>query len=134
MSSAPIWYLDTSAALKLVSTEPESDALAAAIDEVQPILVSALLLETELRRAVHRHAQLTQGDITSFLEPINLIDMPRSLYLQAGLLGGENLRSLDALHLSAAIMETVDAVVTYDHRMIMAAEEAGISVVCPTPE
>ena len=42
-----IWYLDTSAALKLVVEEPESDALAQAIDREQPDLVACWLLETE---------------------------------------------------------------------------------------
>jgi hypothetical protein len=49
-----IWYLDTSAAVKLCVREAETDAMAEAITEEQPRLVSAQLLETELRRAASR--------------------------------------------------------------------------------
>ena len=46
------WYLDTSAAIKLLVDERESADLAEHIDAGQQELVSAILLETELRRAV----------------------------------------------------------------------------------
>lgn len=45
------WYLDTSAALKLMIDEEESGALADHLDAETPDLVACLLLETELRRA-----------------------------------------------------------------------------------
>ena len=41
------------------------------------------------------------------------------------------LRSLDALHLAAAIRLGVDAVVTYDTRMTQAARDLGLVVLAP---
>ena len=45
------WYLDTSAAMKLIKRESESTALTERLRADRPDLISALLLETELRRA-----------------------------------------------------------------------------------
>lgn len=49
-----LWYLDASAALKLLVEEPESEALAQSIDREQPDLVACWLLETEMRSAARR--------------------------------------------------------------------------------
>ncbi|EFS73938.1 hypothetical protein HMPREF9621_01777 [Cutibacterium modestum HL037PA2] len=56
------WYLDASAAAKLMVAESESAALIDEINRSQPHLVASLLLETELRRMVHRFPQLTRHD------------------------------------------------------------------------
>ena len=81
------WYLDTSAAIKLLVDERESADLAEHIDAGQQELVSAILLETELRRAVHRHELLTQETVSEFLATLTIYDMPPSLYGEAGLIG-----------------------------------------------
>jgi predicted nucleic acid-binding protein len=125
------WYVDTSAALKLLVQEPESDALATAIDDEQPDLVASLLIETELRRAVQRAPGLSQARVTELLGDISLYELPPSLFTEAGLLPGAALRSLDALHLAAAIRLGVDRVVTYDRRMAEAAVALGIQVGAP---
>lgn len=126
------WYLDTSAALKLIVQEPESDALAEAIDHEQPDLVACLLLETELRRVVPRDPAVSQALVTDLLEAVSLHELPPSLFTEAGLLPGPGLRSLDALHLTAAIRLGVDRVVTYDRRLAHAADELGITVHSPS--
>jgi predicted nucleic acid-binding protein len=126
------WYLDTSAALKLIVQEPESEALAGAIDQEQPDLVACLLLETELRRAVPRDPAMSQTVVTDLLEAVSLHELPPSLFTEAGLLPGAGQRSLDALHLGAAIRLGVDRVVTYDRRMARAADELGITVYSPS--
>lgn len=126
-----VWYLDTSAALKLLVEEAESDALARAVDAEQPDLVACWLLDTELRRAVHRTAGLTHGHVSAFLEGVGLYEVPASLFREAGLLPGAALRSLDALHLSAAVRIGVDAVLTYDLRMQDASRGLGLTVLAP---
>jgi predicted nucleic acid-binding protein len=125
------WYLDTSAAMKLMVEEAESAALAAALDEVQPDLVSCLLLETEARRAAHRSTGLTQEHVTQLLDGVALYEAPPSLFREAGLFPGAALRSLDALHLAAAVRLGADAVVTYDERMATSARGLGLAVVAP---
>jgi predicted nucleic acid-binding protein len=126
------WYLDTSAALKLLVDEEHSDALARALDAAQPELAACWLLDTELRRAAAREAALTQQDVSDLLEGIDLYEVPSSLFREAGLLPGQSLRSLDALHLAAAIRIGVECVVTYDTRMGESARLLGISVLTPT--
>jgi uncharacterized protein len=125
------WYLDTSAALKLVVEEDESSALAETLDRQQPDLVACWLLETELRRAVQRDEGLTHEVITGLLDGIGLYEVPGSLFREAGLLPGANLRSLDALHLAAAIRIGVEYVLTYDTRMRDSARLLGLAVLAP---
>lgn len=126
------WYLDTSAALKLLVEEAESPALARAIDDQQPDLVASWLLDTELRRAVQREEALDQELVTDLLEGVSLFEAPPSLFREAGLLPGPRLRSLDALHLASAIRIGVDHLVTYDARMGECARAIGLSVLAPT--
>jgi uncharacterized protein len=117
--------------LKLVVEEPESEALARAIDAAQPDLVASWLLETEMRRAAQREEALTQEIVSGFLDGVALYEAPASLFREAALLPGANLRSLDALHLAAAVRIGVDQVVTYDSRMMDSARLLGLRVLAP---
>ncbi|MGC5628686.1 type II toxin-antitoxin system VapC family toxin [Georgenia sp. Z1344] len=124
------YYLDTSAAAKLLVEEHESAPLAAWADDADVILVATHLLETEMRRFANRHV-LPQAAVSAILERVDLHDLPPSLFREAGLLAGTMLRSLDALHLAAAIRLDVEALVTYDNRLAGAAEELGMRVRAP---
>jgi len=126
-----VWYLDTSAALKLLIEEPESPALAQTVDREQPDLVAGWVLETELRRAAQRLPALGMDVVSEFLAGVSLYEMPGSLFREAGILPGETLRSLDALHLAAAVRIGVDLVLTYDVRMADSARLLGLSVLSP---
>lgn len=126
-----LWYLDTSAALKLVLAEDESAALAAAVSESDLTLVGTRLLETEMRRAAHRTPELHQDQVTAFLSTIDLYSLGDSVFRQAGLLQGPALRSLDALHLASAIALDADAIVTYDARLAKSSHEVGVPAVAP---
>lgn len=58
------YYLDTSAAAKLLALEAETGALASFLDEAvnaDHSIVSSFLLETELRRFAVRHSILQAG-------------------------------------------------------------------------
>lgn len=125
------WYVDTSAAIKLLVEEAESTALLEAVEIETPDLVACLLVETELRRVVAREPALTQSMISDLLQSISLYELPPPIFAEAGLLAGSSLRSRDALHLAAAIRLGVDGVVTYDRRMAASAEELGLAVMAP---
>ena len=125
------WYLDTSAALKLLVEERESVAVVEFIERTQPDLVSSFLLETELRRAAQRQPQISQSAVAGLLAGVGLLDLPASVFREAGLLPGANLRSLDTLHLAAAIRANVDQILTYDARMTQAATALGFTVLAP---
>ncbi|TGN63891.1 PIN domain-containing protein [Nocardioides eburneiflavus] len=124
-------YLDTSAAAKLVVEEAESDALADELHRMAPTLVGCLLLETELRRLVAREPALTQQAVTQLLRGVELYELPPPLFTEAGLLPGSGLRSLDSLHLAAAVRLEVESVITYDRRMAEAATSLGMDVLAP---
>jgi predicted nucleic acid-binding protein len=117
--------------MKLLVEEAETDALASTLDSEKPDLVASMLLETELRRAAHRVDALTQEMVTGFLDGVDLYELPVSVFQEAGLLPGRSLRSLDALHLSAAIRVGAERVVAYDDRLLAAARELGFSVLAP---
>ena len=125
-------YLDTSAAVKLLVEEAESEALAAELRGREVDLVACLLLETELRRLSVREPALTQMAVSQLLQGVDLYELPPPLFTEAGLLPGAGLRSLDALHLAAAIRLEVEAVITYDRRMTEAATALGIRVLAPS--
>ncbi|WP_413248706.1 type II toxin-antitoxin system VapC family toxin [Sinomonas flava] len=128
----PLWYLDTSAALKLVIEEPESAALAMAIDGAGAELAACRLLETEMRRAAQRVSGLHQDAVTAFLDTVDIYEMTAPLFRQAGLIPGTMLRSLDALHLAAAISLDVEAIATFDVRLAEASRDAGLAVIRPS--
>lgn len=124
-------YVDASAALKLLFVEAETEPLRAHLASATVDLISSQLLETEMRRAVHRNPDLAQSDVTALLEGIHLLDTSGVTFRAAGFLPGQHLRSLDALHLASAITAGADAIVTYDVRMTESAESLGLKVVAP---
>lgn len=128
-----ILYIETSAAAKLLVDEPASGRLAVRLDDAvdsDNALISSTLLETELRRLAVR-VDLAQTAVTHLLERFDLVETDRSLYREAGLLPGRHLRSLDALHLAAALRVDADVMVTYDHRQADAATAIGLPVLAP---
>jgi uncharacterized protein len=125
-----IVYVETSAAAKLLVEEPQSARLAAHLDGLADAPVSCLLLETELRRLAVR-LDLPQPAVTDLLDRFDLLEPDRALYREAGVLGGRHLRSLDALHVAAALRWDADVLVSYDERQVAAAEAAGLRVTAP---
>ncbi|WP_431814035.1 type II toxin-antitoxin system VapC family toxin [Kocuria sp. cx-455] len=124
-----VLYLDTSAAVKLISDEQESDGLRSYLDE-GPTLVSSDLLETELRRIGIRH-DIDQVLITSVLDGVTLTPLTRDQFREAGLYPQIGLRSPDALHLAGALHIEASAILTYDIRLAEAARAHGLEVVAP---
>jgi predicted nucleic acid-binding protein len=119
-----IVYVETSAAAKLLVEEEASARLAEHLDALRVAPVSSLVLETELRRLAVR-VELPQAAVTSVLERVDLLETDRSLYREAGLLPGRHLRSLDALHVAAALRLDAAVMLSYDHCQIAAAEAVG---------
>jgi predicted nucleic acid-binding protein len=116
-----VWYLDTSAFLKLVVAEEESSSIRAWMARSGPCW-SSQLLRTEALRAGHRLG-IAEEVVAEAL----------STFLAAGRLRPSSLRSLDALHLATALElgDDLQGVVTYDARMIEGAEAASIAVITP---
>jgi uncharacterized protein len=120
-----IVYVETSAAAKLLVEEEASARLAAHLDSLGAPPVSCLVLETELRRMAVR-VDIPQSAVTAVLDRFDLLETDRSLYREAGTLPGRHLRSLDAVHVAAALRWDADVMLSYDQRQLAAADAVGL--------
>jgi predicted nucleic acid-binding protein len=130
VTGAPVVYVDTSALAALLIEQAESPAVLDWLDRTPDNLVSSDLLETELRRLAVREC-LEQSDVTRILEGVSLAALDRAVYRSAGFLPMRYLRTLDALHLEAAVRLDASAVLTYDRRLGEAARSVGLEVIAP---
>ncbi len=128
-------YLDSSAFVKLVVTEPESTALRSFLAERGAPRVSSSLLRTESLRAVRHLGPDALATVREGLRRIDLIAIDDRILDAAGTLEPQVLGTLDAIHLATAMAvgDDLDAIVTYDERMIDAARLMGLSTAVPRP-
>ncbi len=128
------FYLDTSVAVKLVVAEVGSLALRTWLRKATVPIVSSDLLRTELLRATRRGAPDQMQQARAVLDSVVLITLSTALFERAGDLEPERLRTLDALHLAAALDlgDDLDGIITYDDRLSSAATALGISVIAPS--
>lgn len=123
--------LDTSALVKLLVAEPETAALRAYLRS-RPVRAASALVRTELRRAAVRLPGDLLPTAERLLAGLALVPVDDALLDTAGTLGPAVLRSLDAIHLAAALrVAPVEAVITYDDRMSTAAASLGLRVAAP---
>ncbi len=126
-------YLDTSALVKLVVSEPESPSLLRSLAQ-WPNRVSATLVRTEATRALRRsgNAHLL-GSLRRILHALHLVRLDEPLLERAGHLEPVDLRSLDSIHLAAAsaLGPELGIMFVYDARLRDAAAALGIEVASP---
>jgi len=125
--------LDTSAAVKLVTAERGSTALRRWLASRDDVMFSSDLLRTELLRATRRAAPDQMVQARAVLDSLLLVTLSTAVCERAAILEPDLLRSLDALHLAAAleIGDELEGMVAYDHRLSESARALGISVVAP---
>jgi uncharacterized protein len=128
------YYIDTSALVKLVVAEPETDAFRSWLAREPRGPVACDLVRTELLRAVRRAAPDRLVRAREVLEALTLIEVATATFEEAGRLQPAALRSLDALHVAAALDlgDDLEGIVTYDERLALAAESNGIPAISPT--
>lgn len=131
-------YLDTCAVAKLARHEYETEALFDWLDLREgESLVSSVLLEIELERALRRVDPAALSRIPRILGGISRVELNAPIRAMAGAYQDPLLRSLDAIHLATAqiVAETtgteISAFVTYDKRLIAAARAVGVHVEHP---
>jgi predicted nucleic acid-binding protein len=124
-------YVDTSALVKLVVAESETAALRAWLGESARELVVCDLVRTELMRAVRRAVPDRALQAREVLNAVTLIQVTPAVFESAGRLDPVELRSLDAIHLAAALDlgDDLDGMITYDDRLADAAVSNGVAVV-----
>jgi len=132
MSAEKVWYVDSSAIVKLVAAEPESTALRRFVQRRRSLVASALV-RTEVTRAVLGLGDPFLRRVAEVLGRIDLVRINNQVLSDAGLLEPATLRSLDAIHLATAAMfeNTLSGVITYDDHMADAARSYGWTVSSP---
>lgn len=128
-------YADTSALRRLLIDDPCSEDLERYLLE-QDSLATCDLTLTELHRVAGWH-DLDPGAVEDILSRFDRVPLTQALFRQAGLLphlAGSYLRSLDALHIVAALDTGQSAFVTYDGGQARAAVAVGLRVIAPGRE
>lgn len=134
----PLFYVDSSAVVKLVRTEPETLPLRAFLADGG--LVASELVLAEVPRAVRRAASYDPAaELESLiaaaedvLNTIALLPIDHAVLTGAGAFGLPTLRTLDAVHVASAVsLLPLDAFVSFDERQCAAARLAGLRTVSP---
>ena len=139
MASDYALYADSSALVKLIVEEPQSNALRSYVDGRG--LVASELALAEVPRAIRRLIAISRGPQRGFarglegvMGALGLLPLEREVLHGAGAFDAPFLRALDAIHLAAAlsVADAIEAFVSYDERQLEAAQIAGIPVSSPS--
>lgn len=136
--ASPLFYVDSSALVKLVYEEVESSALRAFLADADLVSCELVLAEVPraLRRAAARDPALPLDALTrragEVLEAVALLPVHCALLEAAGAFEEPAIRALDAIHIAAAAeLLPLAAFVSYDQRQAAAARLAGLRTVAP---
>ena len=134
----PLFYADASALVKLVRAEPESGALRSFLEDADVVACELVLTEVPraIRRAAARDPSLPLDALVArageVIDALALLPLDRGLLAAAGALAEPALRTLDAIHVAAAVAITpIDAFVSYDERQSAAGRLAGLRTIAP---
>ncbi|MBM4437343.1 MAG: PIN domain-containing protein [Actinobacteria bacterium] len=124
--NADVWYLDSSASVKTVLRETESEALLTWLED-KARFVACELARVEVVRSVAASDPAALPRARAALAALTLLRLDDSLYARAADLDPPLLRSIDAIHLAAALIvgRELAGVATYDARMADGARVAG---------
>ncbi len=133
-----VLYADTSALVKLVVREAESDALETEVSRWDRIAASDLVA-IELPRATARARSEGRADVADgrvvleLLAALSIVPTTDEVRALAATMEPVELRTLDAIHLSCALAlgDELAGVLTYDRRMADAARSRGVAVIGP---
>ncbi|MFL5962330.1 MAG: type II toxin-antitoxin system VapC family toxin [Gaiellaceae bacterium] len=136
MSSAPTaadapTYVDSSAFMKLVVAEPESDALRLFLTQSPRRLTASTLLDVEATRVARAAGGSAANAMAEALRAVVLVDVTPSIRARARLLDPVHLRTLDAIHLATALETGAREIIVYDNRLASAAATYGMDVWSP---
>lgn len=128
--------MDTSALLKRVVIEAESEAVRALLlgrHASGDLLTASSITWLEMWRSLRRAAVVDVGAaVSAALSGVAQLPLAESVLQRAQRVGADELRSLDAIHLASAIAVGADVLVTYDGRLAESAASAGLEVLAPT--
>jgi predicted nucleic acid-binding protein len=125
-------YLDSSALVKLVVPEHETEALRTELARWERH-VSSALVRTEVIRACARISATARRVAERVVSSLDLLAIDEAILDAAGRLRPLELRTRDAIHVASAqaFGTAVEAVVAYDTRLIEGARAARLSTLTP---
>lgn len=126
-------YLDSSALLKLVFREEETEALSEFLLAYVNRLTSIVARIEVLRAARRGGTKATVIRANDVLAHVHSIRLSEAVVASASTLTPPSLRSLDAIHLATALSlgHDLGGMVVYDRRLADAARGAGLTVWSP---
>ena len=126
-------YLDSSAFVKLIAPEAETEALRRYLCRHDHWLSASLLRAEVLRVALRSGEPARLVAARRQLRRVAYVDVTRDLLDQAGVLRPPEIRTLDGVHLAAALslQDDLAELITYDTRMAAAAQASGLAVAVP---
>lgn len=127
------YYVDTSFFVKLVVREAHSAASRRWAEAHEEVLFSSDLLRTEALRTARRHSAAALAAARARLDAIAIMAMTPDVFERAAELDRQILRTLDALHLAAALTvgDELEGIATYDDRLAEAAAIHGVPTATP---
>ncbi len=128
-------YLDSSALMKLIRQEAETDALRDwLVSQAELPVITSELGRVEVLRAARRAGSQTLTEARAVISDVDLVPLDRGVQDLACEIGDPPLRTLDALHLASALLlrDEVTAFVAYDARLATAARAAGLPITEPS--
>lgn len=125
-------YVDTSALVKLLVAEPESDAMTELAS--RSAFAVSVVGVVELARAVRRSEIPGCGPaLAALVGSIDQVALTPAVVEAARTVEPPAVRTLDAIHVASALVlgGGVEGLVTYDTRMATAARAVGLQVIAP---
>ncbi len=126
-----MWYIDSSAIIKLIKPEKESAAL---IKKLPNGLIASRISRVEVTRMMIRHEPDLLDATYDVLADIQMVPVEDAIITIAeNLPQFIDLRSLDSLHIASAlsIKNVLKGVITYDKEMVKAADTLGFKTFSP---
>lgn len=127
-------YLDSSAIVKLVLPEKESDQLLRLIGDRMDCL-SSVIARVEVVRTVARSQAPSDAYARAHevFNRVNLKSLDEDIISKAEMIKPASVRTLDSIHLGTALAcgSELEVLITYDRRMASAAEELGVVTDAP---
>jgi predicted nucleic acid-binding protein len=127
------FYVDSSAFVKLVVKEAHTTGFRRWAEANEDRLFSSDLLRTEVLRVARRYSLEALAEARRRLEVLTLMALTADVFERAAELDPAIMRTLDAVHLAAAltVADELEGLVTYDERMAEAASFHGVAVLAP---
>jgi predicted nucleic acid-binding protein len=126
-------YLDTSAVGRVLLAEPDATAIRSVLDQHDDWWSSELLV-VELRRFATREGLTDPAE--ALLKEIELLGVDSAAMQRASRVEPSDVRSLDAIHLDAAIhlneLGKIGSVLTYDHQLQAGCRHHSLEIAAPS--